>query len=75
MSLSAYHQKYANQTDEEIKKRVHEKREELLSIFRHVPLQTSDETVRVAVIGCGDKRFVKHHKQIFQELLGKQVEL
>lgn len=73
MALSQYHQKYSNQSDEEIQKRSAEKEQELLEIFRHVSLQTGSETIRIAVLGCGDKRFVQHHKAIFEKVLGKPV--
>lgn len=74
MTLSNYHQKYTNLPDEEIAKRADEKKIELLEIFKKFSLST-DTPARVAVLGCGDKRFVKHHKDIFENLLHKQVEL
>ncbi len=75
MTLSAYHQKYANQSDEELERRVKVKEEELRTIFEKVKLQTDGETVRVAVLGCGDKRFVKAHKKLFEQFTKKSVEL
>lgn len=64
-----------NLSDEEIIKRSEEKKRELEEIFKHVSLATNDATARVAILGCGDKRFIKHHNQMFEELLRKPVEL
>lgn len=75
MALSAYHQKYAHQPDAEIQSRAEEKRQELSAIFDQIPLKTTGEPARIAIIGCGDKRFIKNHKDIFQSLLNKPVEL
>lgn len=73
MALSAYHQKYSNQPDSEVQNRTNEKKQELVKIFEHVQLNSTSNTAKVAVIGCGDKRFVKHHKVIFQDILKKPV--
>jgi len=75
MTLSTYHQKYANQPDAEIQNRANEKRQELSAIFEQVQLKTTDETAMVAVVGCGDKRFIKHHKEIFESFVKKPVEI
>jgi hypothetical protein len=75
MPLSTYHQNYADHSDEEIKKRAHIKEKELCSIFKHVSLKTSSEPVRVAIMGCGDKRFIGYHKKIFEQVLERMVEI
>lgn len=75
MSLSKYHQKYANLPDEEIQKRADVKKDELVSIFKEAQLKTESDEPKIAIVGSGDKRFVNHHKRIFEELLGKPVEL
>lgn len=75
MTLSKYHQKYANHSDAEVENRANEKRQELALIFEQVQLKTSDEVVHVAVLGCGDKRFIKHHKEIFESFVKKPVEV
>ena len=75
MTLSTYHQKYTDQPDEEILNRANEKRQELSEIFAQAQLKTTDELARIAVIGCGDKRFVKHHKEIFESFVKKPVEI
>jgi len=75
VALSNYHQKYANLPDEEIQNRANEKKQELSLILDQTPLRTADETVKVAVLGCGDKRFIEHHKEIFETLLGKPAEI
>lgn len=75
MALSLYHQNYAQQSDAEIENKVNEKREELAVVFKQVQLKTSSEIVRVAVIGCGDRRLVKKHKVIFESFTKKPVEM
>lgn len=75
MTLSPYHQKYANQPDVEVQNRVNEKRLELSAVFAQVQLETMRKPVRIAVVGCGDKRYIQRHKEIFEDLLGRSVEI
>lgn len=75
MELSTYHQKYADYSDEEIKKRADAKEQELASIFKEVSLSTDSDPVKLAVLGCGDKRFIAHHKRIFETVLKRNVEV
>ena len=75
MTLSAYHQKYTDQADEELKRRTDAKEQELTSIFQEVSLNTDNDPVKLAVLGCGDKRFVAHHKRIFEQVLKRNVEV
>jgi hypothetical protein len=73
--MDVYHQKYINLSNEEIENRLHAKKDELTIIFNNIPYNSSDTKIRLAVMGCGDKRFVKGHKRIFEETLKKQVEI
>lgn len=73
MALSKYHQKYANQPDAEIQNRANEKRQELSAVFGQAQLKTTGKPARIAVIGCGDKRFIKHHKEIFESFIKRPV--
>jgi len=75
MTLSNYHQKYASYRDEEILNRVKEKREELVLIFKQVKLNTNSEIVHIAVLGCGDKRFIEYHKEIFKEFIVQPIKI
>lgn len=75
MTLSSYHQKYIDQSDTEIQKRILAKKEELDEIFSHAALETRNSPVQIAVLGCGDKRFTSGHKEIFASALGKPVEI
>jgi hypothetical protein len=75
MTLSSYHQKYADQTDEEIRRRADAKEQELATIFNEISLNTKSDPVRIAVLGCGDRRFIGHHKRIFEEVLKRGVEI
>lgn len=73
--LSVYHQKYASKSDEELKLRAYVKEQELIQIFSKDKFNTGNEMVRIAVMGCGDKRFVKLHQVMFEKLLQRPVEL
>lgn len=75
MTLSPYHQKYADQPDDELKRRADAKEQELASIFQEVSLNPDSDPVRLAVLGCGDKRFVALHKRIFEQVLKRNVEV
>lgn len=75
MTLSNYHQKYSQKSDEEIAQRAEVKNQELKQIFSKIELKTNNNPLRIAVMGCGDKRFVNYHKKYFEEQLAKDVEL
>lgn len=75
MPLSQYHQKYTHQSDAEIENRANEKKLELSEIFVQTKLETTSDPVRIAVVGCGDKRFIQHHKEIFESFLQRAVEM
>lgn len=74
MNLSSYHQKYTNKNDEEIQKRADVKERELVEIFKNISLN-NNVPVRLAVLGCGDKRFIGHHKRIFEKVLRNDVDV
>lgn len=73
--MDSYHEKYSAQSDAEIQNKVLAKREELEAIFNQLHYQPSGDSLRVAVLGCADKRFVPAHKNLFAELTGKTIEL
>lgn len=75
MTLSPYHQKYADLPDDELKRRADAKEQELASIFQEVSLNTDSDPVKLAVLGCGDKRFIAQHKRIFEQVLKRNVEV
>src|SRR3989339_300677 len=75
MTLSTYHQKYVDQSDEELQRKADSKEQELASIFQEVSLNTDSDPVRLAVLGCGDKRFVALHKRIFEQVLKRNIEV
>lgn len=73
--MDAYHRKYANQSDKEINNRLKEKKNEITEILGNVTFQSEDPLIKLAVLGCGDKRFIKGHKRIFEEVFNKTVEV
>jgi len=75
MTFSTYHQKYIDQSDEEIQRKADAKKQELVAIFNEVSVNADSDPVRVAVFGCGDKRLIAHHKRIFEQVLKRSVEI
>ncbi|MBU1180152.1 class I SAM-dependent methyltransferase [Patescibacteria group bacterium] len=75
MPPSKYHKQYMAQSDKEIAKKAEIKKKELKKIFSAIKLKMKNKISRIAVLGCGDKRLVAHHKRIFEEILKKSVEL
>ena len=75
MALSEYHKKYIHKPDGEIAQRVNAKKQELARIFQKVPLKWKQGPLKLAVLGCGDKRFVAQHKKIFRQVLKRAVEV
>jgi hypothetical protein len=71
--ISEYHAKYQSKSDDEIVKRAREKFNELTRVFSAAPLDTQSDPVEIAVMGCGDKRFVAHHKDMFARILARDV--
>ena len=71
--ISEYHAKYQSKSDDEIVKRARERFNELTRAFSAAPLDTASDPVEVAVMGCGDKRFVAHHKDMFARILARNV--
>jgi SAM-dependent methyltransferase len=70
--LSRYHQKYANQPDGELQRRIDAKEYELIAIKEaNAEPITGSELLDVCVMGCGDKRFIEGHRRIFQKVFGR----
>jgi len=73
--LDEYHQKYANRSDEEMNDRIAEKEKELILIRDAVSPKFSSDTLDIAVVGCGEKRFVAGHREIFTKVFDKPVKI
>ncbi|HJV33307.1 MAG TPA: hypothetical protein VJ694_04740 [Patescibacteria group bacterium] len=73
--LSAYHEKYARRSDEDIALRAKVKEAGLTEVLAKSGYRAAASPVRVAVLGCAERRFVRHHRDIFARLLGAPVEL
>jgi hypothetical protein len=74
MPISNYHSNHTNRTDNETNKRGFVKELELKYILNKTNYSPSKENLRIAVLGCADKRFVKIHKEIFEKLLKRNIE-
>jgi hypothetical protein len=75
MDLSAYHKKYAARSDDVIRQHAAVKEMELSRIFKETGYKTNVRQARVAILGSGDKRFVRYHKSMLQSLLRREVQL
>lgn len=75
MAIFDYHKKHINRSDEETNRRIFVKELELKKILSETGYKPGFDTVRIAILGCADKRFVKQHKLIFEKVLQKPVEL
>ncbi len=73
--LDEYHQKYANRPDEEMHDRIAEKEKELILIRDTVKPKFSSDTLKIAIMGCGEKRFVAGHREIFTKVFDKPVKI
>lgn len=73
MTLSTYHQKYANRSPNDMSKRIRAKAYELKQIFAKLPGHTFENPARVAIMGCADKRFVPVHREIFEKIVAHPV--
>ncbi len=73
--LDEYHQKYANRPDEEISDRIAEKEKELILVRDAVHPKFSSNNLKIAVMGCGEKRFVAGHREIFAKVFAKPVNI
>lgn len=65
--LSDYHQTYSRKPNSEIEKKLLVKKEELLTIFHEINWENRGD-ISIAVMGCGEKRFIKWHQRIFWEI-------
>ena len=73
--LDEYHQKYANRSDEEMSDRIAEKEKELILIRDAINSEFSSDKLDIAVMGCGEKRFVAGHREIFSKVFEKPVNI
>ncbi len=75
MSWSQYHLDYQKQSEGEILQKAFIKKQELDMIFSRVELQTNSDKLKIAVLGCGDVRLIRHHREIFHDLFNKEIDL
>ncbi len=75
MTLSEYHQNYQNRSDDKIVRRMAVKRLEMEDVMTRMSFVPDHEPVKIGILGCGDRRFVKAHRDLFASLLDKQIEL
>jgi len=74
--LSEYHQQYLAKSDAEIASRVQAKEIGLRQLIATLGgAQPTAPEIRVAVLGCADKRLIERHRRIFSAIYGKPVKL
>lgn len=73
--LDKYHQQYTDKSDEELEKRIAEKKKELLIIKSELKPNFNSNVIDIAVMGCGDKRFIIGHNKIFSDVFRKPVNI
>lgn len=74
MNLNEYYQQQAAQTFGKMLDKVKEKDEELETIFKLVSFHPTGR-VRVAILGCGDKRYIPYHQRLLEDHLGQSVDM
>lgn len=74
MSVSEYHQQQAAETFGKMLDKVKEKDAELEVVLRTVPISVTS-LAHVAVLGCGDKRYIPYHQRLFEDHLGTEVDV
>lgn len=75
MVLSEYHLKYVNMPMANVLHGLKAKKFQLVQAIKKANWQPGSEAVRVAVLGCADRRFVAGHKEMFGKLFSKNVEV
>lgn len=71
--LDKYHLQYCNKANSELNKRIAEKKKELIIIKSVLDPKFDSKTIDIAVMGCGDLRFIAGHNKIFSEVFDKPV--
>ncbi len=75
MAISEYHQKRINKPEEAILRRLLVKELELEKILDEVDYKPAGDVLKVAILGCADKRFVKLYESMFEKFLHKAVDI
>lgn len=75
MAFSDYHQKYLKELPENIDSRLRAKQHELIQVIEKADITFPNGLLRIAVLGCADKRLVKAHKAIFEEVFQRHVDI
>lgn len=74
MNLSEYHQQQAAETFGRMLDKVKEKDAELEAVLKAAPIAVTG-LAHVAVLGCGDKRYIPYHQRLFEDHLGTEVDM
>src|SRR3989338_6629473 len=69
-ALSAYHQKFLTRSNEEMERRAVVKEDELNRVLEATKFKPTSSPVKIAVLGCPDKRMTAHYQKSFEKLFG-----
>jgi hypothetical protein len=75
MNLGQYRERRSSLSDSEIEKHLRIKEDELESVVRASGIRFRQPMIRVAVLGCADRRSIAGHRDIFRRVLGGPVDL
>lgn len=75
INLSEYHQRRNALSDQEVLEDLKQKKEELDQVFKVIKPSFQGSMVRIAVLGCADKRFIPGHKEMFKNFLEKEIDM
>ena len=75
MDWIEYYKIQAQRADDEIYDRANVKKMELAKALAGFQIGLSYAPVKIAVLGCGDRRMVQLHRDIFREILSREVKI
>jgi len=73
--LEEYYQDYQQRPDAEIERRLAVKKIEIETVVSQTNYSTKSHPVRIAILGCGDARYIAGHQELLDEQFGTSAEL
>lgn len=73
--LQQHYQEYAGRPDEHVAKRAAIKLHLVQTVLEASGFKPEADPVKVAVLGASDKRYIPIHRRIFEEVVGKRVDM
>lgn len=73
--LEEHYKEYANQPDSWVSNMKKVKKEIIENIFKNIKSTPKTNSIKVAVLGASDKRYIKIHKDLFTEITKKDIQM